>query len=212
MLDSMNSPANGTRMAVLGEKEWNEHAALIGAVTLAWNRTVYQLLRVFIHLTGVESPVADAIFFNPQSDSSQRRLIKRVAEAVGLTKADSDALNKLLSRLDKVSTGRNLATHVIFGVTAFDLATGVWGPKVVPALTPPQDRRLQDDFTSQFRKLERDLGSIYQDLEHWLIHTPFPARAWGGPPLPVAAAAQAQTGITEAELLQNCNWQAGLGD
>lgn len=199
-------------MTVLGEKEWNEHAALIGAVTLAWNRTVYQLLRVFTHLTGVESPVADAIFFSPQSDSSQRRLIRRVAEAVGLAKADQDALNKLLSRLDKVSTGRNLATHVIFGVTAFDRATGIWGPKVVPALSPPQDHRLQDDFASQFRKVERDLGNIFQDLEHWLMYTPFPARAWGGPPLPVAAAAQAERGIAEAEFLQEYTGQAGLGD
>lgn len=192
-------------MAALGEKEWNEHAALIGAVALAWNRTVYQLLRVFIHLTGVESPVADAIFFSAQSDSSQRRLIKRVAEAVGLAKADQDALNKLLSGLDKVSTGRNLATHVIFGVTAFDQTTGIWGPKVVPALTPPQDHRLQDDFTAQFTKVERDLDGIFQDLEHWLVHTPFPARAWGGPPLPVAAAAQAERLVAESELLERYN-------
>lgn len=198
-------------MAVLGEKEWNEHAALIGAVTLAWNRTVYQLLRVFIHLTGVESPLADAIFFSPQSDSSQRRLIKRVAEAVGLTKADQDALHKLLSRLDKLSTGRNLAAHVIFGVTAFDQATGIWGPKVVPALTPPQDHRLHDDFTAQFKKAERDLDQIFRDLEHWLVHTPFPARAWGGPPLPVAAAAQAERAVAEAEWQQRDVDQPGLG-
>lgn len=61
-------------MPALGEKEWQEHAALIGVVSLAWNQTVHQLLRVFCHLTGLESPLAEAIFFSPQSDSVQRNL------------------------------------------------------------------------------------------------------------------------------------------
>lgn len=189
-------------MATFGENEWNDHAALIGAVTLAWNRNVYQLLRVFTHLTGVESPVADAIFFSPQSDSSQRKLIKRVAEAVKLAELDLHKLNKLLNRLEKVSTGRNLAAHIIFGLTAFDQASGIWGPKVVPALTPPQDHRLQDDFTAQFKKVERELAAIFQGFEHWLDDTPFPERPWGGPPLPIAAAAQLQRTLAETEFLQ----------
>lgn len=179
-------------MAVFGEKEWRDHAALVGAVTLAWNRNVHQLLRVFTHLTGVESPVADAIFFSPQSDSSQRRLIKNVADAVGLAARDLDVLSKLLKQLESVSTGRNLAAHIIFGVTAFDPTTGVWGPKVVPVVSPPQDPRLRDDFAGQFREAERKLAEIYEGLEHWLVHTPFPERPWGGPPLPIAAAAAAE--------------------
>jgi hypothetical protein len=146
------------------------------------------LLRVFTHLTGIESPVADAILFSVQSDSSQRRMIKRVAETVGLADADADGLNRLLKRLDAVSAGRNLAAHVIFGVTAFDGVTGVWGPKVVPALTPPQDHRLQEDFTGQFKDVERKLTAIHRDLEEWLVHTPFPPRPWGVPAMPRAAA------------------------
>lgn len=184
-------------MAVFGEAEWQKHAALVGSVTLAWNRTVHQLLRVFTHLTGVESPVADAIFFSPQSDSGQRRLIKRVAKAVGLSVDHRETLNKLLRRLDEVSTKRNLAAHVIFGITAFDQATGTWGPKVVPVLDPPQDDRLHEDFTRQFSEAERTLGGIYNELEHWLVHTPFPERAWGGPPMPIAAARQAERFASE---------------
>jgi|GEM_PF-3228631 len=184
-------------MAVLGQKEWQEHAALIGAVTLSWNRNVHQLLRVFTHLTGIESPVADAIFFSPQSDWSQRWLIRRVAEAVGLEKAHQGELNKLLKRLEAVSTGRNLAAHIIFGVSAFDLASGEWGPKVVPSLTPPQDHRLEDDFDTQFRETEHKLAQIYQDLEYWLIHSPYPIRPWSGPPLPIAAQAALRTATTE---------------
>jgi len=179
-------------MAVFGEAQWREHAALVGSLTLAWNRNVHQLLRVFMHLTGVESPVADAIFFSSQSDSSQRRLIKQVAKAVGLADPHLQILNMLLKRLDVVSTKRNLAAHVIFGVTAFDRVTGAWDPKVVPVLDPPQDNRLHEDFAGQFRDAERTLDAIYHELEHWLVYTPFPPRAWGGPPLPIAAARQAE--------------------
>ena len=184
-------------MAVLGEKEWLEHATLIGTVTLSWNRAVHQLLRVFTHLTGIETPVAEAIFFSPQSDSSQRYLIKRVAEAVGLDKIHQDELNKLLKRLEGVSTGRNLAAHIIFGVSAFDPISNTWAPKVVPALTPPQDRRLENDFDAQFREVERKLAQIYHDLEHWLIHTPYPNRPWPGPPLPIAAQAAMRAAVAE---------------
>ena len=179
-------------MAVFGEAEWQEHAALVGSVTLAWNRTVHQLLRIFTHFTGVESPVADAIFFSPQSDGAQRRLIKRVLDVVGLSNDHRDMLNKLLKRLNEVSTKRNLATHVIFGITAFDQATGAWAPKVIPVLNPPQDARLHTDFARQFREAESTLDAIYRELEHWLVHTPFPERAWGGPPMPIAAAKEVE--------------------
>jgi hypothetical protein len=197
-------------MTVLGKKEWQEHAALVGAVTLAWNRNVHQLLRVFTHLTGIESPIADAIFFSPQSDSSQRRLIKRVADAVNLADADQNALNNILKRLDKVSTGRNLAAHIIFGISAFDPATGTWGPKVVPALTPLQDSRLQDDFAKQFMDIEQEMARIYEALENWLVCTPFPKRPWAGPPLPLAAAAQFESLMAESPYLENLGSQAGV--
>jgi len=187
-------------MARLGEKEWIDHATLVGAVTLGWNRNVHQLLRIFIHLTGIETPLADAIFFSPQSDSAQRTLIKRIAQAVNLSEPDREVLGKLLNRLEKVSKGRNLAAHIIFGVTAFDPATGLWGPKVVPALDPPQDKRLEQDFGAQFREVERELSAIFNALELWLLHTPFPDRAWPGPPLPKAAAAAVQAGVAAGSL------------
>lgn len=186
---------------MFGEKEWLEHAALVGSVTLAWNRNVHQLLRVFTHLTGVESPVADAIFFSTQSDSSQRRLIRKVAEVVDLAPDRRIALNALLKDLDNVSTGRNLAAHIIFGVTAFDEKTGAWGPKVVPALQVQQDRRLRDDFTAQFIEVEQTLAEIFAKLEDWLVHTPFPTRSWPGSPLPLAAAQLAEVRFAESASL-----------
>lgn len=184
-------------MTALGRKEWQEHATLIGEVNLSWNRTVHQLLRIFIHLTGIESPLAEAIFFSPQSDSTQRRMIKKIAEAVDLDGDAAKKLEKILKRLEKVSSGRNLAAHMIFGISMFDPDTGAWGPKVVPALPTSQDPRLEPDFTAQFRKVDEDLSNIYQDLEDWLSCAPLPDRAWGHPPFPKYAAEQLKAALAE---------------
>ncbi len=173
-------------MPTLGEKEWHDHAALVGAVTLSWNHNVHQMLRVFCHLTGLESPLADAIFFSHQSDRSQRQLVLRVAKAVSLGPTHLKTLDKLVRRLDEAAPGRNLAAHTIFGVTLFDANSGAWGPKVVPALAT-QDKRLEADFNAQFRRVERELRAINDDLEAWLLHTPFPDRPWGHSPFPKAA-------------------------
>lgn len=167
-------------MAALGEKEWKAHAELIGRVILAWNNNVHQLLQIFIHITGLDSPLADAIFFSHQ-DRGQRMLIRQLAATVGIEPEAQKRLSKLLERLEKVSTGRNLAAHTIFGVSLFDRATGAWGPIVVPALR--QDTRLEADFTGQFERAERELAAIYRGLEEWLLHTPFPERPWGTPPI-----------------------------
>ena len=183
-------------MPTFGQKEWEEHAALVGNVTLSWNRNVHQLLRIFSHLTGLEAPLADVIFFSVQSDNAQRRLIRKVADATDLKEADRKKLGKLLDRLEKAAGVRNLAVHMIFAVTAFDPETGTWAPKVVPALGSSQDRRLEKDFAAQFRKLEADLEAIYRGLEDWLVHTPFPTRSWDGPPFPLAHKAR-NTGLAE---------------
>jgi hypothetical protein len=166
----------------LGRQEWNSHAELIGRVTLSWNQNVHQLLRIFSHLTGLGSPLAEALFFSHQSDRGQRQLIRRTADAVGLRQEHKTGLFKLIKRLDDVSTGRNLAVHTVFGVSLFDPGTGAWDPTVVPALKPSQDPRLEPDFSSQFERVDRKLGAIHRDMEDWLVHTPFPERAWGMPP------------------------------
>lgn len=190
-------------MAAIGETEWKEHAAVVGAVTLAWNHNVHQVLRIFCHLTGLEDPLADAIFFSHASDRGQRQLVLKVAQAVDLGAPDLAKLKKLMERLDKAASGRNLAAHVIFGVTLFDPETSKWGPKVVPALTN-QDHRLERDFAQQFTRVEQDLKAIYNDLDAWLRETPFPNRPWGHPPFPLAherqIAADVETHAAQAKL------------
>ena len=90
-------------MTAIGETEWKEHAALVGAVTLAWNHNVHQVLRIFCHLTGLEDPLAGAIFFSHVSDRAQRLLVLKVAQAVDLGAPDLSKLKKLMERLDKAA-------------------------------------------------------------------------------------------------------------
>ena len=93
------------------------------------------------------------------------------------------ALEKLLKRLEKVSTSRNLGAHTIFGLSTIDPETSTWSLRVVPALPAELKAKLESDFVAQFKRAEHDLQAIYKDLEEWLIHTPFPTRLWGSPAL-----------------------------
>lgn len=166
----------------IGEEAWRRHAERVGRVTLAWNTATMQLLRVFSHLTGLGSPLAETLFFSHKSDRAQRGLIKAVAAIGDLADGDRKTLVTILKELDGVAVGRNLAAHTIFSVSLFEPETGVWGPRVVPALTPPQDPRLSDDFDAQFAAVEQELASLHRRLEDWLVHTPFPTRQWSGAP------------------------------
>lgn len=166
----------------IGYEKWNEHAALVGRVTLAWNGATMQVLRIFCHLTGIGSPLAETIFFSHKSDRAQRGMILAIAKQVDLGEKDCRALSSLMKALDKVAVGRNLAAHTIFSLSLFDPETGAWGARVVPALTPAQDVRLEPDFEQQFQAVERTLSDIAGRLEHWLIHTPYPTRQWEGRP------------------------------
>ncbi len=67
-------------MTGLGDKEWRDHAMLVGAIVMPWNQNVHQLRRVFAHLTGLERSLAHAILFINPSDLIRRMLIQRVAE------------------------------------------------------------------------------------------------------------------------------------
>jgi hypothetical protein len=165
----------------IGAREWSQHAEVVGRITLAWNAAVYQLLRVFTHLTGLDSPYAEAIFFSHRSDQGQRLLIRRIVNAVELPDPYKTTLEKLLKRLDKVATDRNLAAHTPFGISLYDPQSGQWGARVVAALTPPHDPRLKQDFDAQFRKAEEELSVVGRELNEWIIHSPYPPRPWGSP-------------------------------
>ena len=43
------------------------------------------------------------------------------------------------------------------------------------------------------------MDAIYQEMEDWLVQTPYPPRAWTGPPLPLAATAEMERALAQAE-------------
>lgn len=163
---------------MIGETAWNDHALLIGRLMLAWTRVTHQVLRVFTHLTGLGSPIAEVVYFSHASDAGQRKLVLSIAEAVKLPPEPSAKLKRLFKRLETVAKARNVAAHTTFGLSLFDAEAGTWGPKVVPALGPHVDKRRERDVVSQFQRAVVELDSIYNDLEAWLVHTPFPDRLW----------------------------------
>jgi hypothetical protein len=164
---------------MIGETEWKAHAELVGQVMLAWSRNTHQLLRVFTHVTGLGSPMAETIFFSHASDAAQRRMLLDLAGALGLAPESTEDLEKIFKRLEKVAGARNVAAHTPFGMTLFDLETRAWAPKVVPALGRHVDKRREADVVRQLRKAEIELDSIYGALESWLIQTQYPERLWG---------------------------------
>lgn len=167
---------------MIGETQWKAHAELVGQVMLAWSRTTHQLLRVFTHLTGLGSPLAETMFFSHVSDAGQRRMLLEIAAAIGLDLGPAGELKKIMKRLEKVAGARNVAAHTPFGLTLFDLETGSWGPKVIPALGRHVDKRREADVVEQLRKAEVELDEIYAALDHWVVHTQYPDRLWGSGP------------------------------
>lgn len=165
---------------MIGETEWKAHAELVGQVMLAWSRNTYQLLRVFTHITGLGSPLAETLFFSHASDAGQRKMLLEIATAMELSPGPTDELKRIFKRLEKVAGARNVAAHTPFGITLFDLETGAWGPKVIPALGRHVDKRRETDVLRQLQKADAELASIYDALEHWLVHTKYPQRLWSG--------------------------------
>lgn len=184
---------------MIGETAWNDHALLIGRLMLPWTRTTHQVLRVFTHLTGLGSPLAEAIYFSHTSDAAQRRLVMAIAEAVELPAALTADLKRLFKRLEKVAAARNVAAHTTFGLSLFDPEAGTWGPKVIPALGPHVDKRREGDVESQFKKATVELDNVYAELETWLVHTPFPDRLWRHPPFVGGVSSQGVPEPSQAE-------------
>ena len=54
-----------------------------------------------------------------------------------------------------------------------------WGLKVIPALGRHVDKRREADVERQLRKADFELTSIYEALDHWIVHTQYPQRLWG---------------------------------
>jgi hypothetical protein len=163
---------------MIGQTEWKVHAELVGQVMLAWSRNTHQLLRVFTHITGLGSPLAETLFFSHASDAGQRKMLLDLATAMELPPGPTGELKRIFKRLERVAGARNVAAHTPFGMTLFDQETGAWGAKVIPALGRHVDKRREADVVRQLQRADAELAAIYDALEHWIVHTQYSARLW----------------------------------
>jgi hypothetical protein len=143
-----------------------EHAALIGRVTIGWNSIQYRVLQIFARLSGLDFEEAKAVIYALKSDASQRDVTIALAKVV-LEKRDPKTFNHMLIIFDAIgrSSGvRNAAAHTHWVVNTRDSI-------VQPHPQLPKHRRLADDHVKQFKhllveyiSLTRHLNQILNDL------------------------------------------------
>jgi hypothetical protein len=146
---------------VSDDEYYEQHAALLGHVTLAWNDCHYIVLWIFQTLSGVTWEKACARFFEQKTDSNRRAITLTRMKEVLNTKNDEpmrEKITELLDKLGKLAVERNLATHTIWRQV---MPEGQVQPH--PAL--PRSKELQEDFKSQFSRLTRDLRQLLRELQ-----------------------------------------------
>jgi hypothetical protein len=142
------------------DKHYEEHAALLGHVTLAWNDCHSIVLSVFHTLSGVSWAKASAIFLALKSDHARREITLELMKQVLNTKNDEpmrELGTELLDKLGKLAGERNLAIHTMW-------VTVLPESEVQPHPALPRHKKLKQDFKSQFSKLATDLRHLCHEL------------------------------------------------
>jgi hypothetical protein len=138
------------------EKMYNEHAALVGHVTLAWSNIHSQVFRIFALLCGMTGRQSEAIFFALKSDASQREITLAV-----INETLSEPLRKkgtvIFGRINGLAGERNLAAHTMW-------ATLMPAGKIMPNPSVRKPSRLKDDFEQQFQTLIEKLRELFREL------------------------------------------------
>jgi hypothetical protein len=142
------------------DRFYNEHAALLGHVTLAWNDCQSMIMQIFHTLSGTTWGHSSAVFLALKSDQSQRDITIALLRAV-LDRADDDAMRQhgtsLVSQLGNFAGERNAATHTMW-------ITVMPSRKVEPHPAIPMPKNLKPDFKSQFENLTRRLRKLFREL------------------------------------------------
>jgi hypothetical protein len=132
-----------------------EHAALIGRVTIAWNDLNHILGYLFRLFSGMPEDKATAIYFAPKSDTTQRAVLKAVAEIALKPHPDIwQPFKKSLDRINGLAGERNAAIHTSWVVSFPSL-------KFVPAASIPLHGSLKPDFVAQFEALRGELSNEF---------------------------------------------------
>jgi hypothetical protein len=145
---------------ITDDKYYEDHAALLGYVTLAWNDCHYVVLWIFHTLSGVSWGKACAIFFAQNSDHNRRGITLALMKEVLNTNNDEPMREKgteLLNQLTKLAVERNLATHTMW-------ATVMPQREIQPHPALPRHKKLKEDFKSQFSNLTTNLRKLLRGL------------------------------------------------
>jgi hypothetical protein len=153
------------RMTGIGtqEKYFEDHAALLGHVTIAWNDCHYMVLSIFHTLSGVTWEMAYAIFLALKSDHDRREITLALMKEVLSTNNDQPMREwgtRLLGQLAGLAGERNLATHTMWVTVKHEGQPEEVRPN--PAL--PQPKKLKVDFRSQFSNLTTSLRNLFREL------------------------------------------------
>jgi hypothetical protein len=150
----------GKTKTVSDDKYYEDHAALLGLVALAWNDCHYMVLSIFHTLSGLNWNRAYAIFLALKSDHARREIVLELMKEVLKTDNDQpirELGTQLLRRLGRLGGERNVATHTMW-------VTVMPQREVRPHPALPRPKKLKEDFKSQFSTLTTNLRNLFREL------------------------------------------------
>jgi hypothetical protein len=142
------------------DKYYNEHAEMMGHVSLAWNDCHSEVLQIFHTLSNMDWKSAQAIFLSLRSDQAQRRMTRALMDSVLVTENDQPLLElgrSLLKQLDDLAGERNAATHTMWVTLMPDR-------KIIPHPRIEKHGKLEEDFQAQFSRLTTQLRELFRQL------------------------------------------------
>jgi hypothetical protein len=149
---------------ITDENFYNEHAALLGHVALAWNDCHSVVLSIFHTLSGVSWQNASSIFLALKSDHDRRETTLSLMDQVLNTDNDRSIREQgtqLLGQLGNLGYEGTVATHTMW-------VTVMRQRKISPQPDLPEPpKHLKEDFKSQFSKLTTNLRDLFREL---LLH------------------------------------------
>jgi hypothetical protein len=136
----------------------DQHAAMLGHVSVAWNDVHWMLYRIFDVLSSMPTDQSKAVFFAIKTDGAQRDVIQALAK-VSLRPHPEllTQFTELVKRIERVAGDRNAAIHTMW-------ATHYPSRRVTPSPWAPRHGALNDDYETQFTKLAEDLRNIFREL------------------------------------------------
>jgi len=161
-----------------------EHAKLIGNVTIAWNTAQSLVFTIFSVASGMKYDNAVAVFFALKTDFAQRDITIAVldSELTGKTPEVEklrDRIKRPINKLNSLASERNAAIHTMWGYVHEE-----GDVKVAPQPSVKHHPSLKvDDAAAQMVRLEEKLGSVVDTLIRSL-HELGEYRAWQNTPDP----------------------------